>query len=63
MNSFPFHVSEWIAPAHLAVVVTTISLPPAAARIVASPFGGTGSAQTMAMSTKPQMANVANRSG
>ena len=37
MNSSPFQVSEWIAPARREVVVITISEGPAAARIVASP--------------------------
>ena len=42
MNSLPFHVSEWIAPATRNVVVITISEPPAGLRITASLGGGCG---------------------
>src|SRR5262249_52359308 len=40
MNSLPFQVSEWIAPATREVVVMTISDGPALLRITPSPEGG-----------------------
>jgi len=48
MNSFPFQVSEWMAPASRFVVVMTMSDGPALARITASPLGGFPSARAAA---------------
>ena len=52
MNSFPFHVSDWTAPATRRAVVITISEAPAGARMTESPEGaGTSAAAATDAST------------